>query len=541
MDLTQKLVQLLEAPSPRTRVAAAVVVGELGLKDGAVVARLMTLAADPVDALAEPAVEALGKLRAGKALPVLLATLGRSRELAEKAREAIAALGAEVLPDLRARMDEASPEVRATLSQLLPAVGGRQSFELALEGLRGQGWDAVNKVALSVRHEAKTMSVAERRVLQTQVEKFLGKKKTADDEPALRGALKVLGFLELPESVDTLLTHLGPRQPPAVRVEATQALRFPLGVEPTKKGLKALITLLSDGEATVVRAARDSLTVLPVGAQFAPELAQLCQADDGDVALWAIARLGALAGEPGAGGKLAGKTLEPVARGEDRVRAQAAAKALAVLPKGRAALVSALAGVDAEAGAQVLAEVLAPFSRELGKAEVATLLAAGCKNLGRALAVARWQLEPVRAADGEAWASALRQAMKGLQKKDPARADAIGQLLARSGAATADDRYAIAVQQLAHHNLDPHPRARQRDTVLAELERLVAEHFKLGEALARDARVTDEARYYVGVHLAEKPSYELKNQGATLLEALAKGRTKLAKAAKNKLALLDLA
>jgi hypothetical protein len=96
------------------------------------------------------------------------------------------------------------------------------------------------------------------------------------------------------------------------------------------------------------------------------------------------------------------------------------------------------------------------------------------------------------------------------------------------------------VQQLAHHNLDPHPRARQRDTVLAELERLVAEHFKLGEALSRDARVTDEARYSVGVHLAEKPSYELKNQGSTLLEALAKGRTTLGRAAKNKLALLEL-
>jgi HEAT repeat protein len=65
MDLTQKLVQLLEAPSPRARIAAAVVVGELGLKDAAVVARLMPLAADPVDALAEPAVEALGTLRAG--------------------------------------------------------------------------------------------------------------------------------------------------------------------------------------------------------------------------------------------------------------------------------------------------------------------------------------------------------------------------------------------------------------------------------------------------------------------------------------------
>ena len=32
-------------------------------------------------------------------------------------------------------------------------------------------------------------------MLRTQVEKFLEKKKTAEDEPALRGAIKANGFL----------------------------------------------------------------------------------------------------------------------------------------------------------------------------------------------------------------------------------------------------------------------------------------------------------------------------------------------------------
>jgi len=49
------------------------------------------------------------------------------------------------------------------ISQLLPAGGGRASFELALEGMRDQPWEAINKVALSVRQEARTMSEAEKR------------------------------------------------------------------------------------------------------------------------------------------------------------------------------------------------------------------------------------------------------------------------------------------------------------------------------------------------------------------------------------------
>ena len=133
--------------------------------------------------------------------------LGRSRDVQGFARTAIAALGEDALPELRARLHDAKPEVRAVLSQLLPAVGGSKSFELTLEGMRDQPWDAINKVALSVRQEARTMSEAEKRVMKTQVDRFLAKKKTLEDEPALRGALKVLGFLQL-ACATILLRHL---------------------------------------------------------------------------------------------------------------------------------------------------------------------------------------------------------------------------------------------------------------------------------------------------------------------------------------------
>ena len=45
----------------------------------------------------------------------------------------------------------------------------------------------------------------------------------------------------------------------------------------------------------------------------------------------------------------------------------------------------------------------------------------------------------------------------------------------------------------------------------------------------------------MGVHFAEKPQFELKNVGAEVLEVVAgKGKGKLAKAAKNKMKLLEL-
>ena len=541
MDALERISKLLDDESPRKRIAAAVVLGELKVKDAAVVARLVTMAKDPVDAYAEAAVEALGAMKALKGLPVLLDSLARGKEVAAAARGAIARLGEDALPDIRARLDGATPEVRAALSQLLPAVGGRQSFEMALEGLRGQPWDAINKVALSVRQEARGMSEAERRVMKTQAEKFLAKKKSADDEHAMRGVLKIVGYLELAETQDLLLGYLSSKQTPAVRLEAATALRFALSKGPSKKAVRRLMELLLDDDALVGRAARDSLTVLKVGAEFCDELAELCDSRVGEVALWAINRLGELAvSEKGAASKLAARTLQPVARSGERARAEAASKVLAALPGGESLLVEALAAAEDETGAQVLSDVLAPLAANLEKKDVKVLLEAGGKNLGKHLAVARKQLEPVRAADAEAWAELLRDKVKSLAKKDPARAEAIGNLLGKSMVATAEDRFGLVVAQLAHSNLDPHPRARQRDPSLQELEKLHREGFKLKDAVAKDKKLSDEARYYLGVHFAEKPTFEHKNLGAEILEGLATGKTKIAKAAKNKLKLLGL-
>jgi HEAT repeat protein len=542
MDLIERIVKLLDDETPRKRIAAAVVLGELGVKDAKAVARLCELAKDPNDAYAEAALEALGQVGSVKALPVLLDALGRGREVQAAAKVAIGKLGEEALPFLRERLDQATPEARAVLSTLLPSVGGRQSFELALEGMRGQTWEAVNPVALSVRQEAKTMSEAEKKVMRTQVEKFLAKKKTAEDEPATRGALKVLGYLELADSADTLLGYLGAKQPPAVRMEAAMALRFALSKGPSKKALRRLMELLEDEDVQVARASRDTLTVMKIGTEFAEELAELSKGRDVEVAKWAIAHLGGLAlSEPGKSAKLAVKTLVPMAQSNDKLRAEAAAKALLALPGGVDELVDALLSVEEEVGAQVLADALAPHATKLGKKAVQSLLAAGTKTLGDSLAVARRQLEPVRIADKDAWAELIREKAKAFRKKDPTKAEALLELLGRSGAATNEDRFGVVVQSLLHHSLDPHPRARQGDSALAELERLHGLGFPVAEALKKDKQLTDEARYYVGVHFAEKSTFELKNVGAELLEALAeKGKGKIAKAAKNKMKLLEL-
>ena len=73
MDAIERIVKLLDDESPRKRIAAAVVLGELKVKDAQVVSRIVQMAKDPVEAYAEAAVEALGQLHAMKALQLAAA------------------------------------------------------------------------------------------------------------------------------------------------------------------------------------------------------------------------------------------------------------------------------------------------------------------------------------------------------------------------------------------------------------------------------------------------------------------------------------
>ena len=489
MDPVDRIVALLSDASPRKRIAAAVVLGELGAKSPKVIAALSQLARDELSALAEPAVEALGKLGARAALPVLLEALER-KDLAEAAAQAIAALGG------------AAPK----------------SFAALLEGLRGQPWEAASKLALSVRQMARATPLAGRRSMAKQVAALV--KKLRDDEPALRGALKILGYLELPETAALLEPYLAGASV-AVRVEAITALRFVLGEKPAARPLRALLRLLEDADALVARAARDTLTVVPgVSPADLLRLAQL----KGELSLWAIERLHALG---------AARELAQLASGADRARAEAAVRALAGLPGSAQLLVGALIEATEETAAHALAEALERV--QLAGRDLARLRAAGAAMLHKSFALARRQLEPVRRADPQGWAQLLRDAARKIA--DPVRAETLSELLARSSWATPLDRYAHASHLLRRSALDPHPRARQADPALAELEKLAADGFALAAALEKDRAVTDEARYHAGFHFSEHASPEVRAQGILLLEGLASGRGKLARAAKNKLGL----
>ena len=144
-------------------------------------------------------------------------------------------------------------------------------------------------------------------------------------------------------------------------------------------------------------------------------------------------------------------------------------------------------------------------------------------------------LSVARAFDAEATAEALRELAAKLKKqKKEERAEHVLILLTNTGGATDDDKLKRAIAALSKSRLDARPEARARDEALKAFSEINGT-VDVVKALKRDKHVTDEQLFYLGFHFAEEGD---PLGGDLLREVIARGpRTKLGKAAKNKLAL----
>src|SRR3954469_3358601 len=113
-----KLAALLASDAPERQIAAAIVVGELGLRDPALVSGLIALADGGVALLQRHAAEALGRIASPKALPHLLPLLAsRDEGVRGAAAVAVGAFGEAALPGLRARLASSEGDERRAVEE----------------------------------------------------------------------------------------------------------------------------------------------------------------------------------------------------------------------------------------------------------------------------------------------------------------------------------------------------------------------------------------------------------------------------------------
>lgn len=567
MSDIDKIIRLLRSDALEKRIAAAIVLGEIGARGSAVVEALGRALDSDVPLLQRHALDALTRAGASKAVARIAPLLGsREEEVRRSAVTAMVSVGAAVLPFIQQRRAAASPDEKRSMDAILAALGGTDAFHVLLEGLLASNAEAAKAAAIAVRKRVKGADARQRRAYLVETEKFLRKvQKTADESGggaiALAAAVKILGYIEDEKAVPTLLEFARAKKiAPAVRQEALIALRFVLAPDAEAPArahgrakespaaaevIAALVDAAEDPDRSLAQTALHTLSSLRIPGSAAKRLERLTVHPDVERARIAIEMVSRQSGEAHAA-----VLVNVLATTRDKRRAEIAAASLVsagdegsgqspgsspVRADAVSPLAKALLESDDPDRAWLLRNVLRPSARDVPPALRKQILATG---LARVVAGhPNWEalVAVARDADAQGVADALRAEAARLRRGQADRAVALLRVLCRSEACTDDDRYDWAIAELSRARHDTRLQAREADESLRLLTALMDRGVDVGARLRKDRALDLEHLYYVGFHFAEIGA----SLGTELLQAVVDrgGRAKIAKMARSKLAL----
>jgi HEAT repeat protein len=522
--LVGKIVRLLDGDDVERQRAAALVLGELAVKDAGAVAGLTRLLGSTVASVQREALGALAAIGARKALPAIVPLVqARDPGVREAAVKAMTAFADDAVPLVQARLAQTPPAERRPLEELLARLGGRDALSSLLAGLPGEDLEAARAAVLPLRQRLKEADARERKRTLEQASKLLADKKSS---PATRlAACKVLGYLGDPAAAIRLLAVAQSKEDENVREEAVIALRLLGGKALSASAVEVLVTLAEKAPLRVARAALYSLASGGVPVKLARRMGKLAGHAEAGRALIAIELLAGIPG-PQAADALA-RTLIGT---DERARAEAAANALARRPEAATALAGALVATKDRDRAEMVAHLLRPHLDKVERRSARLIVDSAVARIEAEDPGAESVLQVARTVDGEGTARALRALAAGLKRRKPEQALRVLRVLGRSREAAPDDGYALAALELTHG---------LKDEAFTVIGQLADQGYDVGKALRKDRSLEDRHRYEIGFHFIER-DHPLGEEALSLVAETA-GRSKLGQMARAKLKSAGLA
>ncbi len=529
MDIpAKKLVKLLDpARPPAVRAAAALVCGELGVKDAA--ADLLAALWDEDDTVRLAAIPACGQLKLLKALPIFLERIPTGREEGTLCAAAAARLGPAGVKGLHDLLHKVAPGVRKTLAAALSGAGGGGA-EASVGVLRDHDPAVVAAAAAAIAGRVPQLGPAQKHDLTTELVAFAAEK--AKRPPAAELAVvKLLAALDDPATADVLWDRTAPPHPPEVRAAALSAVGGWMDDLP-KDRWKRLFAAAADPLFPVAAPALMILSKQPVSPKQLADWAGLFHAPDQAARRLALEKVGDTDAPLVVAGLLA-----QLDRQDPHLRDTARAK-LAATAGGRAALADGLLAADTADTLWPLVRAVAPFADGFAKAKRAELLEAACQHID----ADDHRAEPLqfllRAADATALRDALfdRAVARRKKKQYPAALKYL-KLLGRDPAAGLPVRLELALCGLKLSRKDLAADQRSMDPCLRQFEGLVERAAAdVLAAVGAAAWLEAEDVFYLGFHFGEKNGAD-RQFGADLLRLVVKQfpKAKVTAAAKNKL------
>lgn len=530
---TKKILRLLQpGHPPEVRCAAALVLGEVGTRDGDLARALCERLQDDDAAVRLEVIRAIGKLRAEHALPQLIERIKEGGGEAEQAARSAARLGARGTHALQDLMPKVAPGLRRYIAAALASEG--RSGGAAAEGLTvllSHDPGVVEAAVRSLVAGVPAMDQAGRLALADQLLHLLADTKEPLPATSELAVVRLLGALDDPRAGDALWERILPPHTPEVRAAALQALgRWVASAG--KEQLRLLLSCAADRDFRVAAPALFILKPLPVSDRTLAEWLALLEAPDVAARRFAVDKLGDRDSAEVAAALV--KQLDHA----DRALREGALAHLTRLAHGREALTNALLDAATADRAWPLAKAQARFVKDFSAAWRERLFGRACEHLEEGDRRCDPLLFLLREADAAALRDRLeRRALELREAGEYDKALHYLRLLARDPACGFPDRFELAACGLKVSPRDLTAEARETDPCLQQFSTLCQNYeAELGERLEETKWLEAEDLYYLGFHFAEKEGRQ-KQLGARVLRLVVKRspRSRVGQSAKSKL------
>ncbi len=538
---TRQILQLLRKGPPEHQAAAAIVLGELRVRNAEVVKSLgAALGAGPRP-VRIACIEAIGKIALPVGIPFLMPLLeiedGDTRGMA---LEALSALGPKAVPLISKKLTDSPPPVRRALITVLAKIGDRRSMEALLALVQAGHPEAARESAHALAERATGMGRPERQAIRARVERILRGPARKAHPTTLSAGLGLLGAFGDTTSAPLILRLAGPGYPEAVRREALLAIGAAMkGSTPSTKALAGVFNLLTDKVSpTLTSTALEVLYRMELPKSAASQLMRLLDARDPGVRRFAARKLGNI------GGLRTARRLVSLLSDSDPSLRDAVADSLSRLPESVGLLMAELDRQTDVHRAWAVAHILKNHAPKIPRPTLNEHIKRTIDLLLKGERIAEPWMHVARHAGPKLLHGALMSRAARLKKaRRYEDMDALLRPLLRTEHFDANARFELALASLrATANVEG-VSPRSPDSPLDLFKHLARDvTFPFLQRIRKErAHLDSEDLYWLGFHLAEGTGEE-KAIGAELLRMVAEkeGKSKLGRNARNKLRLEGL-
>ena len=537
MDATLKgLVRLVEGGNAEARCAALVVLTQLGIDEDRVARAVAAAVANPNVLVRDFALGYFERVRSPQTIAAVSPLLDAEDEpVRRRAVGLLVPYGAAAVAAARKLLGGGPRRRLAAIVDLCAQVRSSAALDTLFELMASDDFDT-NRIACdALLAVVPALADRERADLFRRAEALAAAAK--GHRTRLVAAAKLLGALGDAKGRKTLFAMLHEREPLVVHTHALAALTQCLrGKALTEREIDALMPLLGhDDEAGIIRPAVRLLEDQTFDRAYLPRLTQLAESPQPIVKRFAVGKLGGFE----SGGVV--KTLIGYLTDDSYARRDQAIATLKTLPAARLPLMKELLACDDERKAWTIADILLLHDRAWKRDALSALWAKLEKALEQREDRLHAALHHVLIGLDADWLREQIRARAAKLRKAKRFADSARWLTLLKDSPAWDDeaRFAFALATLKSHRHPLGGPARPRDAALETFRALAGSAFPLAERLRKERVVEPEDAYYVAFALAEQRG-EARSAAEEILEYLADkhGRTKVGKAAKNKLQLL---